>query len=279
MKAGKFIAAILCAGMVLTFAGCSSSSSSASETPAQSEAAEAEGTLAEILAEGKITIGMEGNWAPWSYHDEQDNLTGFDAEVAREIAKRLGVDAELVEAPWESLFAGIDSGRYDLVINGVDYTEERAEKYDFSDPYAYNRTALIVRSDNDEISSFEDLKGKTTANSISSTYMTLAESYGATAEGVSTLNETMQLVISGRVDATLNAEVSFYDFLAEQPDAEVKIAAIHDEVTNVCIPMTKGEVSADLLAAVNQALQDMRDDGTLSALSEQFFGGDITNNN
>ena len=279
MKAGKLLAAVLCAGMITTFAACSSSSSAAPETKAPAESGAADGHLKEILDEGKITIGMEGNWAPWSYHDEKDVLTGFDAEVAREIANRIGVEVELVEAPWESLFAGIDSGRYDLVVNGVDYTDERAEKYDFSDPYAYNRTVLIVRSDNDEIKSFEDLKGKTTANSISSTYMELAEKYGAAAEGVSTLNETIQLVISKRVDATLNAEVSFYDFLEEQPDAEVKIAAVHEDVTNVCIPMKKGDDSASLRAAVNKALQEMREDGTLSALSEQFFGGDITNNN
>ena len=238
----------------------------------------ADGTLAQVLEDGVIVIAMEGDWAPWSYHDEEDVLTGYDAEVARAIAGKLGVEAELVEAPWESLFAGLDSGRYNLVVNGVDYTEERAEKYDFSTPYAYNRTALIVRSDNNEITSFEDLEGKTTANSISSTYMTLAESYGAEATGVSTLNETLQLVLSGRVDATLNAEVSYYDYMSVHPDAELKIAAIHEDVTNVCIPMAKGEENESLLEAVNAALDCLRADGTLSSLSEQFFGTDISVN-
>ena len=116
---------------------------------------------------------MEGTWAPWTYHDEDDNLVGYDVEVAQQIAEKLGVKATFVEGEWDGLLAGIDSGRYDIMVNGVDITEERAEKYSFSDPYAYNRTAVIVNSANDEIQSMEDLDGKSTANTISSTYACL----------------------------------------------------------------------------------------------------------
>lgn len=97
------------------------------------------------------------------------------------IAAKLGVTATFAETEWDGIFAGLDSGRYDIAANGVEVTDERAQKYDFSTPYGYIRTALIVRGDNTDIQSFEDLKGKHTANSIASTYMTLAESYGATA--------------------------------------------------------------------------------------------------
>ena len=91
--------------------------------------------LARILAAGKIVAATEGNWAPWTFHDEETNaLTGFDVEVTRLIAAKLGVEAEFVECPWESIFAGIDVGRYDLAANGVEITAERAEKYDFSTP-------------------------------------------------------------------------------------------------------------------------------------------------
>ena len=155
-------------------------------------------------------------------------------------------------------------------------TEERAQKYDFTTPYGYIRTALIVRGDNEDITSFEDLKGKHTANSIASTYMTLAESYGATAAGVDTLDQTIQMVLSGRADATLNAEVSFYDYMAVHPDANLKVVALTEEASEVAIPVRKGEDSASLLEAINQAIDELRADGTLSAISEKYFGKDIT---
>ena len=139
------------------------------------------------------------------------------------IAEKLGVEAEFLEGMWDGLLAGLETGRYDLMINGVGITEERKEKYYFSDPYAYNKTAVIVRSDNEDIKTLDDLKGKKTANTISSTYAELAESYGAEVIGVDDLNATLELLLAGRIDATLNAEVSFYDYLKEHPDAPIKI--------------------------------------------------------
>lgn len=131
--------------------------------------------LARIQEKGEIVIATEGTWAPWTYHDENDNLVGFDVEVAQKIAEKLGVTATFEECAWDSIFAGLDAERYDIAANGIEVTDERAEKYDFTTPYGYIRTALIVRGDNDEITTFEDLAGKKTANSIASTYMTLAE--------------------------------------------------------------------------------------------------------
>ena len=131
--------------------------------------------LDQIQARGSITVAMEGTWAPWTYHDENDELVGYDVEVAKLIANELGVDVNFVEGEWDGLLAGLDDGRYDIMVNGVGVTPERQEKYDFSVPYAYNKTAVIVRSDYDEIHSMEDLKGKHTANTISSTYATLAD--------------------------------------------------------------------------------------------------------
>ena len=239
------------------------------------ETTEASGQYADILSAGKLIAAMEGDWAPWSFHDpDSGEVVGFDADVARAIGEKLGVEVEIVEAPWESLFAGLDSGRYDIVVNGVEYTDERAEKYDFPTPYAFIRTALIVRDDNDEIKTFEDLAGKKTVNSLASTYMTMAEEYGATAVGVSTLNDTLQNVLDGRADATLNATVSFYDYLREHPDAPLKIAAETEEASQVVIPIRKGEES--LVAAVSNAVEELRADGTLKELSEKYFGSDIT---
>lgn len=88
--------------------------------------------LSEIQKKGEITIATEGTWAPWTYHDEKDNLVGFDVDVARLLAKKMNVSAKMVEVEWDGIFAGIDSKRYDMTLNGVEITEERSKKYDFS---------------------------------------------------------------------------------------------------------------------------------------------------
>lgn len=238
--------------------------------------ADGEDQLAAIKAKGEIVVATEGAWAPWTYHDEQGNLVGFDVEVTKAIADKLGVTATFAETEWDGIFAGLDAGRYDIAANGVEVTDERAEKYNFTTPYGYIRTALIVRGDNDDITSFEDLAGKHTANSIASTYMTLAESYGATAVGVDTLDQTIQMVLSGRADATLNAEVSFYDYMAVHPDANIKVVALTDDASRVSIPVRKDEKSASLLDAINQAIAELDEEGELSRISEKYFGKDIT---
>ena len=232
--------------------------------------------LSDIQSKGEIVVATEGAWAPWTYHDENGMLVGFDVEVAQAIAAKLGVTATFAETEWDGIFAGLDSGRYDIAANGVEVTEDRARKYDFSTPYGYIRTALIVRGDNTDIQSFEDLKGKHTANSIASTYMTLAESYGATAVGVDTLDQTIQMVLSGRADATLNAEVSFYDYMNAHPDANLKVVALTDEASQVAIPVRKEARSAALLAAINQAISELDEEGELSRISEKYFGKDIS---
>lgn len=273
----KVLLASLLAAALLAGCGSAAQPAPAQNTEEGQEASAEDDLLARIQERGTLIVALEGDWAPWSFHDaDTDAVLGFDADVARGIASRLGVEAEIVEAPWESLFAGLDAGRYDLVINGVEITEERSEKYDFSEPYGYIHTALIVRSDNEEIKSFEDLEGKSTVNSIASTYMTLAESYGATATGVSTLNDTLQNVLDGRADATLNADVSFYDYMNVHPDAALKIAALTEEASHVAVPMRKGEDEASLRDAVNAAILDMKESGELKQISETYFGSDIT---
>lgn len=263
-KKTKIYAGIGLAGILLALSGCGKTEEKADDL------------LTQIQEKGVITFAMEGQWSPWTYHDESGELIGYDTEVGQAIAEKLGVQAEFVEGEWDGLFAGLDGGRYDAVINGVEIIPERAEKYDFTTPYAYIRTGLVVAQDNEDISDFTDLAGKKTSNSLGSTYADMAAEYGADVSNVDTLSETIDMVLSGRVDATLNAEVSFYDYLEEHPDAPIKIVALTEEASEVAIPVRKEEATESLREAINQAIRELSEDGTLTALSEKYFGSDIS---
>ena len=262
MKKSRFAA--LAAAALMLLSACGKKQDTASDR------------LAQIQSKGELVIALEGNWAPWSFHDDDGSLVGYDVEVGTAIAEKLGVKATFVEGEWDGLLAGVEAGRYDMVINGVDITDSRKVTYDFSTPYAYISTALVVGKDNDTIHSFEDLKGKTTANSIGSTYRELAEQYGATCSGVDTLDETIQMVLQGRADATLNADVSFYDYLSQHPDAAIKIVALYPDANEIAIPMQKGDDTSALRDAVNKAIDDLRTEGKLTELSNKYFGADIS---
>ena len=269
----KFGIGLLLAGSAsLLLVGCD-------KAPGNNAASGSQDHLARIKSAGELKVGLEGDWQPFSFHHEKDKLVGYDVEVAQNLAKKLGVKVKIVEGPWDGLFAGMDSGRYDLVINGVDITPERAKTYDFSTPYAYDRTVLITRFDNNDIHSFNDLKGKTTANSIGSTYQEIGEKYGAKVSGVDTLAETLQMVKNKQVQATINASTSFGDYMKHRPDEPLKIAATMDKATEYAIPMKKGADNASWKKAIDNALQEMKSDGTLSKLSVKYFSSDLTKPN
>lgn len=263
MKRNVFLSLLL-AGL-LALAGCGQNGGSQEESG---------DLLSRIKDRGELVVAMEGTWAPWTYHDESDALAGYDVEVSAAIAEKLGVSVRFEEGEFDGLLAGLEAGRYDIMVNGVNVDEDRAAKYDFTDAYAYDRTAVIVKGDDTSIASMEDLEGKRTANTITSTYAKVAQEYGAEVTSVDDLNQTFELLFSGRIDATLNAEVTYYDYMKAHPDADIKIAVLAPEASQVAIPVPKGETA--LVEAVNGALKEMREDGTLSALSEKYFGMDIS---
>ena len=240
MKRRTFISlmGVMAAAGVLSMTGCSSK-----DTAASTASSATLNKLDSIQKSGKLVVALEGAWQPWSYHDTSDTLVGYDVEVSRAIAEKLGVEPEYVESDWDSLFAGLDAGRYDMVCNGVEVTEERAKTYAFTTPYGYIHTALTVRKDNTD-----------------------------------TLEETIQLLTAGRIDATLNADVSFYDYLNVHPEADFKLVAQTAEASHVAIPVLKSEDTA-YLDALNAAIEELRADGTLKTLSEKYFGQDISSEN
>lgn len=230
--------------------------------------------LDQIKAAGVIKIGTEGTYAPFTFHDASNKLVGFDVEIGEAVAAKLGVKAEFVEGKWDGLIAGIDAKRYDAVINQVGITEARKQKYDFSDPYIVSKAVLIVRDDNAEIKGFEDLKGKTSAQSLTSNFGKLAEAAGAELVGTDGFDQSIQLVLTGRADATINDSLSFLDFKKQKADAPVKIVAEKAEADASGIIVRKGD--ADLVAAINKALAEIKADGTYLAISTKYFGQDVS---
>lgn len=234
----------------------------------------AQTALDDVKAAGVLRIGTEGTYAPFTFHDASGALVGFDVEIGRAIAEHIGVEAEFVEGPWDGLIAGIDANRYDVVINQVGINEERQAKYDFSEPYIASKAALIVAEDNTEIASFEDLAGKKSAQSLTSNFGKLAEEYGAELVGTEGFDQSIALVIQGRADATINDSLSFFDFKTQQPDAPVKVVATAEDADYSGVILAKGK--PELLAAINEALEAIKADGTYAEISQKYFGEDVS---
>ncbi|MFB3170531.1 amino acid ABC transporter substrate-binding protein [Neobacillus sp. 179-C4.2 HS] len=243
------------------------------EEPKTAEKTEDQDLLAKVKDDGKLLIGTEGTYAPFTFHDESGNLTGFDVEIATEVAKRLGVDPEFKETQWDAIFAGLDAKRFDMIANQVGIRPDRQEKYDFSDPYISSAAVLIVHKDNNEVKNFEDIKGLNAAQSLTSNYGDLAKKNGANLVSVEGFTQSVELLASKRVDVTINDRISFLDYTKQRPEAPIKIAATSEDASASGLMFRKG--SDKLVAEVNKALTEMVEDGTYKKISEKWFGEDV----
>ena len=246
-------------------------------TQGEAEATEeATGLLKDIKDRGYIIVGTEGTWSPYTFHDADDNLVGYDVEVAKYIADYIGVDIQYSETVWSSMFASLDAGQIDVVINGVSYNEERAEKYDFSIPYNYSQHAYITLAERDDLNTLEDAAGKTAANDPTSSIGKYAEDAGAVLDEVGEAAQAISEVKNGRADLSFGTVVGFEDYLNQHPeDREVlKVVVTSDPEPNAYIPVVKG--NEQLVEILNEALQAAYDDGTLSELAIKYFGVDTT---
>jgi cystine transport system substrate-binding protein len=249
---------------VFAFAG---GKTDAANTPANS--------LERVKASGELVIGIEGTYPPYTYHDAATNrLVGYDVEVGEAVAAKLGVKPRFVESHWDSLIIGLDSKLWDTVINQVGVTSARKEKYDFSTPYTYTHGVLIVKNNNNTITGFGDLKDKSSAQTITSNWAQLAESFGASIVGTAGFNESIQLVLDNRADATINDDVTYADYLKEHPESQSKIVATSSDVTESAAILAKNQ--PELLAAINKALADLSADGTLTKISQKYLNLDVS---
>lgn len=268
-KGSRLVTFLLFITLVLTACGTTQKSAQPAKQETQSK-----NLLEKIKAEGKIKIGTEGTYAPFTYHDGAGKLTGFDVEIAEEVASRLGVKAEFIETQWDGMFAGLDSNRFDLIANQVGITPERQVKYDFSESYIVTKPVLIVRNDNDTIKTFDDLKGKKSAQSLTSNLLDIAKSYGAEIVGVEGFNQAIDLLTSKRADATVNDKLSYLDLKKQKPDSPLKVVAEIDAPVKNGFMFRKG--NKELVEAINQAISDMKNDGTYLSISQKYFGTDVS---
>jgi cystine transport system substrate-binding protein len=236
--------------------------------------AAAQSRLDDVKAAGVLKIGTEGTYAPFTFHDAKNELVGFDVEIGRAVAEKMGVKPQFLEGKWDGLIAGIDANRYDVVINQVGITDVRKAKYDFSAPYIVSKAVVIVRADDDAIKSLADLKGKKSAQSLTSNYSQIAAKAGAEVVGTDGFDQSIQLVLQRRADATINDSLSFFDFKTKKPDAPVKIAVTQEAAEQSGILFRKGEDA--LKAALDKALSEIKADGTYSKISQKYFGTDVS---
>ena len=269
----KFVLGTIAAVVLAACGG--EGSNSASSAPAQSGAAS--GSLIErINNKGTITVGTEGTYAPFTYHDKDGKLTGYDVEVTRAVADKLGIKVEFKETQWDSMMAGLKAGRFDVVANQVGLTSpQRQATFDKSEPYSWSGAVLVVRKDSN-IKSIDDIKGVKTAQSLTSNYGEKAKAAGAELVPVDGLAQSLTLIEQKRADATLNDELAVLDYLKNKPDAGVKIvwSAPADEKVGSGLIVNKGNDEA--LAKFSTAMTELKADGTLKKLGEQFFGKDIS---
>ena len=277
----KSAAALAALTLTAALAGCGSTASSAAtstDTAASTAETSGENELEKVRAAGKLVVGVEGTYPPFTYHDDNGELTGLDIELGKALADKLGVEVEFQEAAWDSLLIGIDTERFDTVINSVSITDERAEKYDFSDPYYYEARRVVVRADDDSIHGPEDLNGKKIATNTTNAFIPWYEEQGVEVVGIDTSGEAIDLLLSGRVDFVgINVPV-LNAYLQEHPDAADKVKeafVIPNSEDVIAIPVRKGE--PEFLDAINAALAELREEGTLKEISEKYLGGDYTN--
>ena len=222
-----------------------------------------------------LRVATEGTYAPFTFHDpDTDELTGYDVEVARAVGEELGMEVEFSETTFDSIFAGLEADRYDVIANQVTINPDREEKYLFSEPYTVSTGVVITRADDDSVSSLADIAGKTSAQSLTSSFNDVATQAGAQVQAVEGFTQAITLLEQGRVDVTVNDSLAFLEYQKTTGDDGVKIAAEIDQPSEQALVFRKD--SSDLQQRVNGALDALREDGTLAEISEKYFGEDVS---
>jgi len=235
-----------------------------------------EGLLKKVKDRGTLLVGLEGTYPPFSYQGDDGKLTGFEVEFAEELAKHLGVKASLKPTKWDGMLASLDSKRIDVVINQVTISDERKKKYDFSTPYTVSGIQALVKKGNESgIKTAADLKDKKVGVGLGTNY---EEWLRKNVQGVDirTYDDDptkYQDLRVGRIDAILVDRLAALDLVKKTKDT---LAVAGEPFSRQEAGVALRKDNQDLLKAVDDAIAAMQKDGTLKALSEKWFGADVT---
>jgi polar amino acid transport system substrate-binding protein len=229
---------------------------------------------------GVLTVGMEIGYPPMEYFDTDGKTPiGFDVQLAKALAAKLGLAFEYVDTAWDGIFAGVDTGKYDCIISSVTYTEERAEVYNFTKPYVANSQLLVVRKDSAvKPKTLEDVRGlrltyqaETTSDTLATEWIERTKTPVTVFEYDKVMNCFDELSLN-RVDVILVDSVVAAEYLSRPGNPyEITAEVSNDEVLAICLK--KG--NAALTDALNKALDELFADGTLKKISQDIFGTDV----
>jgi len=261
------VAATLIVAGTLTACGSNNSSNSGSSYKS------------ELSQSGKLTIGLEGTYAPYSYRKD-GKLTGFEVDLGKAIAKKLDVKANFVPTKWDSLIAGLGSSKFDVVLNNVTVTNERKKSYAFASPYIFTQYVLITKSGNNSIKSLNDIKGKKFAEGTGTNNEDVAKKHGAVTVPSEQFVNSLSMIRQGRVQGTVNALDAWNSYAKEQSTKGLKARAIpaSEEPFAEVSPMLNKD-DTKLKAKISNAIKELRKDGELAKISKRYFGKDVTNEN
>lgn len=242
----------------------------------EEETSETKSAWDEIQEKGSLKVATSGTLLATSFRDaESDELTGFEVEVVRELGERLDLEIEFTELGFDEMLTSVNTGQIDIAANDIEITEDRLDNFIFSTPIKYSYGTAVVRKDDlSGIKTLEDLKGKKAAGASTSIYMEIARDYGA--EEVTYDNATNEVYLRdvsiGRTDVILNDYYLSTFGVAAFPELNI---TIHPDIkyspSEVGLVMNKD--NEELADNVNQVLEEMLEDGTISEISAEFFGG------
>lgn len=231
--------------------------------------------LDEAKARGTLRIACEGTYPPFNYKDAQGQLTGFDVEIGRALAAKMGLKPEFVTSEWSGILAGLQAGKYDVIINQVAATDARRQAFDFSGPYVISYPQLIVRaSETRKLDTPAELKGRKIGVGQGSNYAELAKGIeGAEVRTYPGAPEYLQDLATGRIDAAINDSL-LIPYLREKTKLPVKAGATIGKPESNAIPFRKG--NPKFKQAIDKALDDLKADGSYAKISTKWFERDVS---
>lgn len=229
-----------------------------------------------VKTRGTLKVAMEGNYPPFNFKDPKSGeLTGFEVDVAKLLAARLGVKAEFTTTEWSGILAGLGAGKYDVILNQVGITEARQKAFDFSQPYTLSSAQLIVRKDEKRsFPTLESLKGHKLGLGQGTNFEQKAKAVaGIDVKTYPGSPEYLADLASGRIDAALNDRL-LVGYLLKSSNLPLKAGATFGDVDKIGIPFQKGNPKFE--AALNTALDDIQKDGSFKQVSVKWFGFDVS---